>query len=111
VVITVSTGIADSASLTPLRQGRHRGRRHLLTETPAPAAGRRPSGTGLAGLLGIGSQTALQATLNTGCSNRVEADVVEVADPQTGVAVYQTIGASGWALYGGTSAPRPARKL
>jgi hypothetical protein len=48
----------------------------------------------------------LQATLNTGCSNRVE-----VADPQTGVAVYQTIGASCWALYGGTSAPRPARKL
>ena len=30
-----------------------------------------------------------------------------VADPDTGVAVYQTYGDSGWAVYGGTSAASP----
>jgi subtilase family serine protease len=30
-----------------------------------------------------------------------------VADPATGVAVYQTYGASGWSVYGGTSAAAP----
>ncbi|BCJ32000.1 putative Ig domain-containing protein [Actinocatenispora sera] len=45
--------------------------------------------------------------VNTGCSNRAEADVSAVADPNTGVAVYQTYGGSGWAVYGGTSASAP----
>ena len=44
---------------------------------------------------------------DTGCSNRMEADVSAVADPATGVAVYQTYGGSGWAVYGGTSASSP----
>ena len=30
-----------------------------------------------------------------------------MADPATGVAVYQTYGGSGWAVYGGTSAASP----
>ena len=30
-----------------------------------------------------------------------------VADPATGVAVYQTFGASGWVVYGGTSVAAP----
>jgi len=46
-------------------------------------------------------------TVTTGCSNRAEADVSAVADPNTGVAVYQTYGASGWSVYGGTSASAP----
>ena len=46
-------------------------------------------------------------TVTTGCSNRAEADVAAVADPNTGVAVYQTYGASGWSVYGGTSASAP----
>ncbi|ASW54208.1 putative Ig domain-containing protein [Plantactinospora sp. KBS50] len=46
-------------------------------------------------------------TVSTGCSRRAEADVSAVADPQTGVAVYQTYGASGWSVYGGTSASAP----
>jgi hypothetical protein len=33
--------------------------------------------------------------------------VSSVADPNTGVAVYQTYGASGWSVYGGTSAAAP----
>ena len=43
----------------------------------------------------------------TACSRRADSDVSAVADPQTGVAVYQTYGGSGWAVYGGTSASAP----
>jgi subtilase family serine protease len=46
-------------------------------------------------------------TVTTGCSKRAEADVSAVADPATGVAVYQTYGASGWVVYGGTSVASP----
>lgn len=46
-------------------------------------------------------------TVTTSCSKRAEADVSAVADPATGVAVYQTYGASGWVVYGGTSVSAP----
>ena len=46
-------------------------------------------------------------TVTTNCTRRAEADVSAVADPNTGVAVYQTYGASGWSVYGGTSAASP----
>lgn len=62
------------------------------------------SGSGCSGSV---SQPAFQAGLTTGCSRRAEADVAAVADPQTGVAVYQTFGNNGWAVYGGTSAATP----
>ncbi len=49
---------------------------------------------------------------DTGCSKRTVADVSAVADPNTGVAVYDTYGgskagATGWEVYGGTSAASP----
>ncbi|MEV5879951.1 hypothetical protein AB0L75_38225 [Streptomyces sp. NPDC052101] len=44
---------------------------------------------------------------DTGCGKRTVADVSAVADPATGVAVYDTYGASGWDVYGGTSASSP----
>jgi N-acetylneuraminic acid mutarotase len=44
---------------------------------------------------------------DTGCANRTVADVSAVADPVTGVAVYQTYGRTGWQVYGGTSASSP----
>nr|WP_246214162.1 S53 family peptidase [Kitasatospora viridis] len=44
---------------------------------------------------------------DSGCSNRTVADVSAVADPATGVAVYDTYQASGWNVYGGTSASSP----
>ncbi|WP_052434333.1 S53 family peptidase [Streptacidiphilus melanogenes] len=44
---------------------------------------------------------------DTGCAKRTVADVSAVADPATGVAVYQTFGASGWNVYGGTSVASP----
>jgi subtilase family serine protease len=44
---------------------------------------------------------------DSGCAKRTVADVSAVADPATGVAVYQTYGASGWTVYGGTSVASP----
>ncbi|QMU76607.1 peptidase S8 [Streptacidiphilus sp. PB12-B1b] len=44
---------------------------------------------------------------DSGCSKRTVADVSAVADPATGVAVYETYGASGWQVYGGTSVASP----
>jgi hypothetical protein len=49
---------------------------------------------------------------DTGCSKRTVADVSAVADPNTGVAVYDTYGgssagAAGWEVYGGTSVASP----
>jgi hypothetical protein len=45
---------------------------------------------------------------DTGCgSHRTVADVAAVADPGTGVAVYDTYGQGGWFVVGGTSASSP----
>jgi subtilase family serine protease len=41
------------------------------------------------------------------CSKRADTDVSAVADPATGLAVYQTYGGSGWSVYGGTSLSAP----
>ena len=44
---------------------------------------------------------------DTACAKRTVADVSAVADPTTGVSVYQTYGGTGWSEYGGTSAAAP----
>jgi subtilase family serine protease len=44
---------------------------------------------------------------DTGCSRRTVADVSAVADPGTGVAVYDTYNAGGWLVFGGTSVAAP----
>ncbi|HVU74250.1 MAG TPA: PKD domain-containing protein, partial [Mycobacteriales bacterium] len=47
---------------------------------------------------------------DTGCARRTVADVSAVADPNTGVAVYDSYGSSGganWFVYGGTSVAAP----
>jgi hypothetical protein len=44
---------------------------------------------------------------DSGCSRRTIADVSAVADPATGLAVYDSYQASGWQVYGGTSASSP----
>ena len=47
---------------------------------------------------------------DSGCSNRTVADVSAVADPNTGVAVYDSYGSSGganWYVFGGTSVASP----
>ncbi len=44
---------------------------------------------------------------DSGCARRTATDVSAVADPDTGVAVYDTYQSGGWAVYGGTSASSP----
>jgi subtilase family serine protease len=47
---------------------------------------------------------------DTGCARRTVADVAAVADPNTGVAVYDSLryqGRSGWLVFGGTSVAAP----
>ncbi|MDX6479483.1 MAG: hypothetical protein QOG29_2070 [Gaiellaceae bacterium] len=47
---------------------------------------------------------------DTGCTRRMEADVSAVADPNSGVAVYDTYGSTGgnnWYVFGGTSVASP----
>ncbi|PWU43571.1 peptidase S8 [Micromonospora globispora] len=51
-----------------------------------------------------------QASVGTGCAKRAVADVSAVADPNTGVAVYDSTayqGLSGWLVFGGTSVSAP----
>jgi subtilase family serine protease len=44
---------------------------------------------------------------DTGCSNRTDNDVAAVANPNTGLAVYDTYSEGGWLEVGGTSASSP----
>ena len=45
--------------------------------------------------------------IDTGCSRRTVADVSADADPNTGVAVYDTYRDGGWLVFGGTSVAAP----
>ena len=54
--------------------------------------------------------TTWQDTTMTGCTGRAVADISVVADPATGVAVYDSLAfqeTSGWLTFGGTSAGAP----
>ena len=44
---------------------------------------------------------------DTGCANRAVADVSAEADPNTGVAVYDSYSGGGWGVWGGTSVASP----
>ena len=44
---------------------------------------------------------------DTGCARRTVADVSAVADPNTGVSVYDSFRSGGWLVFGGTSASAP----
>jgi hypothetical protein len=48
-----------------------------------------------------------QQPVATRCANRAIADIAADADPQTGLAVYDTLGQSGWLRVGGTSLSSP----
>jgi subtilase family serine protease len=67
------------------------------------------SGAG-AGCSTYNTALAAAASFDTGCAKRAMADVSAVADPNTGVAVYDSTpnqGSSGWLVFGGTSASAP----
>ncbi len=61
-------------------------------------------GTG-SGCSGYESKPSWQT--DSGCANRTDNDVAAVADPNTGVAVYDTYDGGGWLVVGGTSASSP----
>lgn len=52
-------------------------------------------------------QPAYQVGLGTGCARRATADISADADPYTGLAIYDTLGQSGWLQAGGTSLAAP----
>jgi subtilase family serine protease len=45
--------------------------------------------------------------MDSGCAKRTVADVSAVADPNTGVSVYDTFRVTGWLVFGGTSVASP----
>ena len=56
------------------------------------------------------NKTTWQPSDTTGCSGRAVADIAAVANPETGVAVYDSYSyesTSGWLTFGGTSASSP----
>ena len=55
----------------------------------------------------IYGKPSFQSSLKTECSMRAEADVSADADPQTGVAIYDTFDRRGWLVFGGTSVATP----
>jgi PKD domain len=79
-----------------------------LTQTATGWSETAWSGTG-SGCSAIEPQPSWQANLGS-CSRRTVADVSADADPNTGVAVYDSYGSSGtadWYVYGGTSVASP----
>ncbi|HVN69433.1 MAG TPA: S53 family peptidase [Candidatus Binatia bacterium] len=64
------------------------------------------SGAG-SGCSKVYAQPSFQSGLSTGCTKRAEADVSAVANPNTGVAVYDSFHESGWLVFGGTSVATP----
>jgi subtilase family serine protease len=109
VVITASTGDSGFGISYPAsgKGVTAVGGRSLTRDTSARGWTETVWNSAGSGCSGSVAQPAFQAGLVTGCAKRAEADVAAVADPQTGVTVYQTVGASGWAVYGGTSAAAP----
>lgn len=67
------------------------------------------SNTG-SGCSAYNAQPSGQSSLATGCAKRAVADVSAVADPQTGIAIFDSFasgGRVGWLVFGGTSAAAP----
>lgn len=64
------------------------------------------SGAG-SGCSKVYAKPSFQSGLSTGCSKRAQADTSADANPNTGVAVYDTYHESGWLVFGGTSVATP----
>jgi subtilase family serine protease len=55
----------------------------------------------------IYAKPSFQSGITTGCSDRAQADSSADANPNTGVAVYDSFHESGWLVFGGTSVATP----
>jgi subtilase family serine protease len=108
VAITVSSGDSGTGAQFPAtsRYVTAVGGTHLVTASNSRGWTETAWTDAGSGCSAFDSKPSWQ-TVSTNCSRRAEADVSAVADPATGVAVYQTFGASGWVVYGGTSVAAP----
>ncbi|MEV4758648.1 carboxypeptidase regulatory-like domain-containing protein [Micromonospora sp. NPDC049559] len=101
-----STYVTAVGGTSLVRDGSARGWSEKVWNT----AGTRSTGEPYWGATGSGCSTVetkptYQA--DSGCAGRTVADVSAVADPATGVAVYNSYSDEGWNVYGGTSASAP----
>jgi hypothetical protein len=76
------------------------------TETVWGSSGSGSQGTG-SGCSATYAKPSYQSGITTGCNNRATSDVSADANPNTGLAIYDSYGQSGWLEYGGTSLATP----
>jgi subtilase family serine protease len=110
VAITASTGDSGYGVSYPASS-------HYVTAVGGTALSQAANGRGWSEAAWSGAGSGCSAieirpawqNVTTHCAHRAVADVSAVADPRTGVAVYDTYGAgaNGWAVYGGTSVSSP----
>src|SRR5439155_19096605 len=101
VVITVSSGDEGTGSEFPSSS-------RFVTAVGGTTLTRSANGRGWTESVWAGAGSGCSSfdtkatwqTVTTACPRRASADVAAVADPQTGVAVYQTFGGGAWAVYG-----------
>jgi subtilase family serine protease len=65
------------------------------------------AGSGCSALVAQPSWQTSNSNITSACAHRAVADVSAVADPNTGVDVYDTYGTAGWVVFGGTSVASP----
>jgi N-acetylneuraminic acid mutarotase len=108
VAVTASAGDSGSGTVFPATSPHvvAVGGTSLARDTSSPRGWSETawSGTG-SGCSGYEPKPAWQH--DTGCTHRTETDVSAVADPATGVAVYDSYQVGGWAVFGGTSVSSP----
>ncbi|MDA8319870.1 MAG: S8 family serine peptidase, partial [Actinomycetota bacterium] len=99
-------GYVTAIGGTTLRRvpGTRRGWSESAWGTPTGGPG---TGSGCSAIEAKPSWQTADASAPNGCLNRTETDVSAVADPKTGVAVYDTYRFDGWHQVGGTSAATP----
>ncbi|QFZ72121.1 galactose oxidase [Streptomyces fagopyri] len=89
-----------------VRDGSTRGwNESVWNATTIDGGGQQHWGAPGSGCSDVEPKPAFQATVD--CAGRSVADVSAVADPATGVAVYNSFSDGGWNVYGGTSASAP----
>ncbi|MHB1875065.1 MAG: ricin-type beta-trefoil lectin domain protein [Streptosporangiaceae bacterium] len=99
-------GYVTSVGGTSLRRAPGTGRGWIESAWGTPTGGP-GTGSGCSAIEVKPSWQVADASAPNGCLNRTETDVSAVADPATGVAVYDTYQFSGWHQVGGTSAATP----
>lgn len=109
VAVTASTGDAGDVTNWPATNPNvvAIGGTHLTTDSSPRGWHESAWVDGGSGCSPYEAKPDYQANIATNCSNRAIADISADADPATGLAVYDTLGQSGWIQVGGTSLSSP----